>query len=153
MENIVLRSCESNSALVSATDDLEKTIHQPNDTKPFTTVWGEKSISDTPVGPSNQPSTMEKDRSTTEFRGLFSSQTELQLLRAAGLKKLDSFVLKGAMMQETKETLAEAVYLGFLATATGAKYAFYLFSEMALTIMVSHGLMNKLIHNNFERWA
>lgn len=88
---------------------------------------------------------------TTEFCGLFSSGAELQSLIASELRNIDSFAIKGAMMREIEETLAEVTDLGPLVADIFVKHAFFHFIEMALTDMIHHGLMNKLNHNSFER--
>lgn len=83
---------------------------------------------DTPAGPSNQVSKVEKDRKLTEFHGSFSSRAELQLLLPTELKNLDSFALNDAIMNGIEPNLAEAVELGFQATDTDVKHAFFCFT-------------------------
>lgn len=77
---------------------------------------------------------MEKNRETTEFRGLFSSLAEPQSLVATELRELYSFALKGSMMHGTEDTLAKEIELGFHAADKGVKHAFLCIIEMALVI-------------------
>lgn len=94
---------------------------------------------------------MEKDIGTTAFRGLRSSQAELQSPVGTELRNLDSIALKGAMMQEGAEILPEVVDLGFLTANTGVKHAFVRFFETALTAMLHHVIIGRLIYSGFER--
>lgn len=153
MENKDLRSSRSSPALVPDTNEPERILRHPMESKSFTTARGELSKTDMPAGPSNQPSIVEKKRGTTKFYGSFSAREELQSLVATELRSLYCVELKGAMTQGIEETLSKAIDLGFLAVDTGIKSAFFRFIEMAVTDMEQHGLIDKIIHNSLDRWT
>lgn len=78
MENKNVRSSRSNPALVSGTEGTENIIHHSKDNmKSYTTARGEMPSSDTPAGQYNQPTTVKKNRGTTEFCGLFCSRVAI----------------------------------------------------------------------------
>lgn len=72
---------------------------------------------------------------------------------ATEIRNLDSFALKGAMMQGIEDTLTEAIEVDFLAADNGVKHAFFRSIEMEKIDVVHYGIMNKLIYNSFERWT
>lgn len=154
MKNIDFRSLRSNQAIVPCTEDLEKILYHPNEnTKSYVTAWNELFKIDALAGASNQLSMLENDWGITELQGLFSPRAELQWLVATEIRHLKSFAVKNAIAQGIEETLPEAVDLGFLATDTGVKQAFFRFTEMAITDMVHRGSMDEINYNSIGRWT
>lgn len=149
-----LRSSAQSPTLVSATDDVEKTLHdQKNNKKYYTTATGEIFNSDKPSGPFSQPSVVEKVRETTEFCGSFSSRAELWPMVVTEFSNFDSFALKWAKVQGIEDILNKVVDLGIIATDSCEKRGVFRFIKMSWTDMVHHWLMDKRICNNcFDRW-
>lgn len=93
----------------------------------------------------SHPSMVEEERETTVLRGLFSSRAELQSPVATKIRNRDTFVLRSATMQIIENTMAVVVGLVFQAVDGSITHAVSFFIQMAITDIVHHCLIEKLI--------
>lgn len=133
---MTIRSLGANLALILGTDESKMILHHPTDTKFYVTDQDEASNIDAPAGQSNQTSMMDKDREIEEFHDSFSSRAELQYLISTELRNLESFELKGAMMQGHGKTLAEAKETGLF--SADSAYSTHYFHSSRQIYPTSH---------------